>query len=67
MKSKRIKKVPITKVRNAPRPHGKRKNDLISVWTIAWPVINDKDKDREGAGRRNLEHSEQRQVYSPWT
>jgi hypothetical protein len=45
-----------------PGPDRDGKYDLIGVWTVARPVIDDKHWDREGTGRRNLEHHERRYV-----
>jgi hypothetical protein len=49
-----------SKLEYTPAPDGDRKYNLIGYWTVTWPVINDKHKDRKSAGRRNLEHGEQK-------
>jgi hypothetical protein len=63
---RRIRKVAMTEVKleYIPAPDGDRKYNLISYWTVTWPVIDDKYKDRKSAGRRNLEHSEQKKDHS---
>ena len=41
-----------------PAPDRDGKCNLIGVWAVARPVIDDKHGDREGTGRCNLEHHE---------
>lgn len=49
-----------------PRPGSESEYDLICIWAVTWPVINDEYENREGTGRRNLEHSEPRKYFSQW-
>jgi hypothetical protein len=41
-----------------PAPYGDSKDGLVGVWAVAWPVKNDKHKDRKGGGGGDLERCE---------